>query len=120
MTHERLVEPRVGALLALASGLAVGAWAVHLFALTALARLDQLHPRLDWVLVAITVVTALPCMLVIAFGLAVLRAVHAPEAEGSPMGRTVFLAWMAVVIGAFNLLLIVLEAVFVTAIDRRA
>ncbi len=42
------------------------------------------------------------------------------EEEGSPAGRTAFLAWLAVILGATNLLLIVFEGSYVFLIDRHA
>jgi hypothetical protein len=120
MTSETWARPRRGVLLSLVAGLAVGAWAVHLFAVAALARLDQQHHVVEWVVALVTAVTAVPCVLAIVIGWAAVRQSGVEEGSGSPLGRTVFLGWMAVVTGAFSLLLIVLEAVYVLTIDRHA
>ena len=120
MTTEAWARPRRGVLLALVSALAVGAWAVHLFAVASLARLNQQHQDVVWIVALITLVTAVPCLVAVAVGWAAVRESGVGEGAGSQLGRTTFLGWMAIVTGAFNLLLIVLEAVYVLTIDRYA
>jgi hypothetical protein len=120
MSTDPLGRPAHGVVLALAAAVSVGAWAVHVFALTSLVRLNQLHHGVVWIMNGITVLTAIPCLVAIGLGVAVLRRTSTPESEGSPIGRTVFLAWMAVATGGFSLLLILLEAIYVIAIDRYA
>ena len=114
MSSTRLASPAHGVALVLLSGLSVGAWAVHVFALTGLARLHQRHPDVIWVMQGVTVLTAIPCLATIGVGWWWLRGNSVPAEEGSPTGRTIFLCWMAIFVGAFNLLLIVLEAIFVS------
>jgi hypothetical protein len=114
MNTTRLASTAHGVTLTLLSALCVGAWAVHLFALISLARLDQLHPEVIWVMQGATVLTAIPCLLTMAIGWRWWRETSTPADEGSPMGRTVFLCWMAMFVGAFNVALIVLEAIFVS------
>lgn len=114
MTTDRLASTAHGVTLALLSGLCVGAWAVHVFALTGLARLDQLHPDVIWIMQGVTVITAIPCLAAIGIGWVWLRDTSTPEDEGSRSGRTVFLCWMTIFVGSFNLALIVLEAIFVS------
>ncbi len=113
MTTARLGSTAHGVALVLLSALCVGAWAVHVFTLTSLARLDQLHPDVMWVMQGATVLTAMPCVVTIAIAWKWLRESSTPADEGSPTGRTVFLCWMAIFVGACNLLLIVLESIFV-------
>jgi hypothetical protein len=113
MSPDRLGSTAHGVALALLSGLCVGAWAAHVFALTSLARLDQLHPDVIWIMQGVTVMTAVPCLATIGIGWLWLRETSTPEDEGSPTGRTVFLCWMAIFVGLFNLALIVLESIFV-------
>jgi hypothetical protein len=120
MSTERLARPAHGIVLILMSGLSVGAWAVHLFAFTALAPSNQRHHDLIWIMQAITVITVIPCLATMALGWSSVRRAQASEEEGSPIGRTVFLGWMAIAIGAFNLVLIVFEAVYVSVINRYA
>jgi hypothetical protein len=120
MSVERLSRPAHGVVLILLSGLSVAAWAVHVFALTALAGLNQRHHDVIWIMQAVTVVTAIPCLLTMALGWSAVRRTTTPEDEGSPTGRTVFLAWMALAIGTLSLVLILLEAAYVSLIDRYA
>jgi hypothetical protein len=114
MSVTPLARPARGIALILLSGLSVGAWAVHVFALAGLARLHERHPDVIWVMQGVTLLTAIPCLVTIALGWWWLRATSTPGEEGSPTGRTVFLCWMAIFIGLFSLLLIVVEATFVS------
>jgi hypothetical protein len=120
MTTSRLASPAHGITLILLAAVSVGAWAVHVFALSALARLHQHHPGVIWVMQGTTLLTALPCLAAIGVGWWWLRGTTTPSDEGSPTGRTVFLCWMAILIGCFSLLLIVLEATFVSALHGYA
>jgi len=105
-----------GVVLALLSGLAVGAWAVHVFAIAGLARLHESHPNVEWIMHGATLATALPCILAIGVGAWHLKRLRGEEGDGTPQGRTIFLAWMTIVTGAFSLLLIVAEDVFITMV----
>ncbi len=111
---------RHGVVLLLASGVSIGAWLLHLTSLASLVDLSQHHPGVVWVMHGITAATALTCAGVIALGVVGTRRTHAPEAEGSPVGRTAFLAWMAIIVGSVNLLLILYEGSYVLLIDRHA
>ena len=61
----------------------------------------------------VTVLAAIPCVATIGIAWWWLRETSTSADEGSPIGRTVFLCWMAIFVAAFNLLLIVLEMIFV-------
>jgi hypothetical protein len=116
MTTESLARPSHGVVLILAAAASVGAWAAHVFAVAGLARLDQTHAHVEWVMNALTVLLVIPCLVAIQLGVVAVRRARAAEGEGSPLGRTTFLGWMAIAVGGFNLLLIVLEEIFVIAI----
>jgi hypothetical protein len=120
MSTNPLASPARAVVLVLLAALCVGAWAVHLLALTSLARLNEDHHSVVWVMQAVTVLCAVPCLITVAVGWSAVRRTGVPEDEGSPIGRTVFLAWMAIAVGLFNLLLVVLEAVYVVLINRNA
>ena len=116
VTTGSLARPSHGVILILASAASVGAWAVHVFAVASLARLDQTHAHIEWVMNALTVLLVIPCLVAIQLGVVAVGRTRAAEGEGSPLGRTAFLGWMAIAVGGFNLVLIVLEEVFVLAI----
>ena len=54
MSDAKVATSAHGVVLVLLSALCIGAWATHLFALTALARLNQLHPGVIWWMQAVT------------------------------------------------------------------
>ena len=120
MSTASLASPTRAVVLVLAAGLSIGAWAVHLFALTSLARLDEQHHGVVWIMHAITVVCLIPCVAALGVGWVSLRPTRTTEGEGSPIGRTVFLAWMTIVIAAFNVVLIVVEAAYVVLLGGHA
>jgi hypothetical protein len=120
MSDARVATSGHGVLLVLLSALTIAAWTAHLFAMTALARLNQLHPGVIWWMQAVTVVTAVPCLVVLAVAWSSVKRADAPEGEGSPMGRSVFLAWMTIVVAGFNLVLILLEGAYVSLLSRHA
>jgi hypothetical protein len=120
MSTVRLGSTARGVTLILLSSLCVGAWAVHLLAITSMARLHQRHSSVIWAMQGVTVLTAIPCLVTIALAGWWLRDNATPGDEGSPAGRTVFLCWMALFVGIFNLLLIVLEETFATLLHGYA
>jgi hypothetical protein len=120
MSSARLASPARGVALILLSALCIGAWAVHVFVLISIARLHQQHSDLIWVIQGATVVTAIPCAVTVAIAWSWLRGTTTPGNEGSPVGRTVFLCWLALFIGICNLVLIGLEATFVSLLHGYA
>jgi hypothetical protein len=111
---------RHGVVLLLASGVSIAAWLTHLVSLASLVDLSERHAGVVWVMHGLTAVTAVTCVGVIALGVTAARRAHASEAEGSPVGRTAFLAWMAIITGSVNLLLILYEGSYVVLLDRHA
>jgi len=90
----------------------IPAWAVHLLAITALARYSCNAPSSRWSLHLITAVTL--AMAVASTAMAA-RMVGAGGDETSPEGpgRLAFLGRLGLILGATDVLLIVLEEVYV-------
>jgi len=118
--NTRLASPARGVILILLAGLSVGAWAVHVLALASLADLRRTHHDVSWVVHAITVVTAIPCLVTVAVAWLWLRRTTTAADEGSPTGRTVFLCWMAIFVGFTNLLLILGEDAYASVLHSYA
>jgi hypothetical protein len=113
-------SPRTATIMLLATIASVAAWVIHI---TALASLVELSRRSGGAVVAmdvLTVATAAVCVAVVACGVRVRRTCDRPEGDISPVGRTAFLALLAIILGATNLLLIVFEGSYVHLIDRHA
>jgi hypothetical protein len=98
----------------------VGAWMVHISALASLVELSRRSGGAVALMDALTVVTAAICVAVIILGIRALRRCDRPEGDASPIGRTAFLALLAIILGATNLLLILFEGSYVHLIDRHA
>jgi hypothetical protein len=111
---------RTGTAMLLGVVAATGAWMIHLSAVASLVDLSRTSGWAVFAMDAVTVVTALVCVVVIVAGAVVLRRARRPEDDGSPVGRSAFLALLAIILGATNLLLIVFEGSYVHLIDRHA
>jgi len=97
-----------------AIGVSIGAWTIHIVASAALVRYVCEHPNLKWVMHALTVGLALVCVGCI---LLVLRTALLPgedaEDSGSTTANVRFLSRVAAAVAAFNLVLIVVEGIYV-------
>lgn len=92
-------------------------WALHIVTFASLARWRCLHPGHDWVLHAVTVVTALGTLLAMWWSWQILQAGRdADEESGDPRGLRHFLGMLGLLVGLINLLLIVWEGSYVTFI----
>jgi hypothetical protein len=111
---------RHGVVLVLASALSIVAWIAHLSSLASLVELSRTRDEVVWVMHALTLALSLVCVAVIVLGIWYVRRTTGQEGDGTPMGRTTFLAWMAIITGSFNLLLILLEGSYVVFIHRHA
>jgi heme/copper-type cytochrome/quinol oxidase subunit 2 len=107
--------PRHAVALVAAMALSLAAWTTHVVALSSLVPLRRRHPGAEWVMHAVTVVTALVCVGAIALGVRYRRRATGAEADGTPDGRTHFLATMTILVAAANLLLILFESVYALA-----
>ena len=110
----------MGTVLLVACLVATAAWVVHLTALASLVELSRSSTAALWAMHGFTVAMAAVCVGVIVLGRRTGRRCTVPEDHGTPAGRTAFLGWLAVVVGATNLLLIVFEGSYVVLIDRYA
>jgi hypothetical protein len=96
------------------AGIAV--WVIHLTASAALVPYAEHHHWAVWLIHGLTLVLAIVAAV---FGLVCLRfarAASSDEAEWSTPGRTAFIGWFGAVTGAVNVLLIVVEGLFVATI----
>ena len=105
----------------------IAAWTVHIVALASLVDLACDHPRVEWVMHGLTVGLALVC---IGCGALAWRYARLPGAEsgserdhehGGDSGTTKanlhFLGQLGLAIAAVNLLLIVVEGIYVPFLD---
>lgn len=94
----------------------IAAWAVHLVTDTALVRLSCLHPGAVWAMHAVTALTALATVVAMVMAWSMVRDNRDDEGRGTPSGRTRFLGLFALIVGGFNLALILLEGSYVAII----
>ncbi len=98
----------------------VGAWTVHILALSSLARLACLHPGVVWVMHGITIACIAVTVAAIAMAAGMARAGGGgtSDEDATPVSRTVFLGQLGVIVGVFNLVLIALEGLYVGVVPR--
>jgi hypothetical protein len=94
------------------------AWMVHLTAEAALVPAREAHPDVVWLMHGLTVVLALVVLAGMRVSWTLARLGGDREADGDPAGRTVFLGWLGLGIGALNLLLIVYEGFLIVVLDH--
>jgi hypothetical protein len=88
-------------------------WMVHLVSEAALVAVRGQHPDVMWVMHGLTMVLAGAVLIGMWYCWSLTKLSTDSESVGSPGGRTVFIGWLGVLIGALNLLLIVYEGVLV-------
>ena len=108
-----------GALVWFATFGSIVTWMVHLTAEAALVPAREQRPGVVWVMHALTVLLALLVLAGMKVSWDLTRA-SGEEGEGTPAGRTVFLGWLGLGIGALNLLLIVYEGVLIAILTGGA
>ncbi len=94
----------------------IGLWLIHVGTEISLAGYSGTHHRVEWVMNALTfLLAALAALTTFAAWRVVGR--H-PQDEGhvSPDGRTAFLGWLGVFIGIVDVVLIVLEGVYLVVL----
>ncbi len=91
-------------------------WLIHVAVEISLAGYSRAHPSVHWVMDGLTVVLALAAGLVTFASWRIVRRHQQDESHVSPHGRTAFLGWMGVFIGACDVALIVLEGVYLVTI----
>ena len=93
------------------SGIAL--WTVHVLAEVSLVPYSRHHHWLVWWMHGFTVLLALGAALAALLSWRLARHPGASERDDTPAGRSVFLGWFGVVSNAFNMLLIIVEGVYV-------
>lgn len=115
-TSSPITVPDEGPMLWLITFGTIGLWLVHVGTEISLAGYGRTHHRVEWVMIGLTfALAALAAFTTFAAWRIVGR--H-PQDEGhvSPDGRIAFLGWMGVFIGTADVVLIVLEGIYLVAI----
>jgi hypothetical protein len=102
--------------IALVAGIAM--WAVHLTGEASLVRLAQLHPGVVWAMHGLTAFTALVTFIALLISIHYARWDDAHEGDGTPAGRTRFVGLLGVLFNVVNLMLILLEGLYVVVVER--
>jgi hypothetical protein len=90
----------------------IGAWTVHIILIASLAHLSCSHPGLHWVMHASTAALALITIAAMAVAWHYARLPNGEDA-GSATASLRFLSHVALIVGAANLLLILVEGSYV-------
>jgi hypothetical protein len=92
-------------------------WMVHISSEASLVPLREAHHDVVWVMHGITAVLALVVLAGMRISWTYAHAGTDDESSPTPVGRTVFLGLLGLVIGALSLVLIVYEGAIVTLIS---
>jgi hypothetical protein len=100
----------------------VGAWTVHLLALSSFVRFSCNVHGYTWVMHAVTVITAIATLVAMWLALRLVREAdhETDETADTAAGRLRFLGRVGLLVGAINLALIVLEGAYVTVLKTCA
>jgi hypothetical protein len=93
-------------------------WMIHLTAEASLVPLHEAHSSVIWAMHGLTLALALVVVVGMRISWSYAHIGADDESAPTPAGRTVFLGWLGLVIGALNLLLIVYEGLIVVLIDK--
>jgi len=94
----------------------IAAWIVHLTVEAALVPAREAHPIVVWLMHGLTVALTFVVLAGMWFSRRLARLATDDEGDGTPAGRTVFLGWLGLGIGALNLLLIIYEGLIVAVL----
>jgi hypothetical protein len=95
----------------------IGLWVFHEVAVSSLSDLACSHQRYRWLQHSLTLVTALAVLACMAMAVRLIReGGSSNEEDGTPAGRTKFIGMFALLVGAVNLALILLEGSYVAVI----
>jgi chromate transport protein ChrA len=97
--------------------MSIGAWTVHIVGLAALVQYVCDHPGVEWVMHGMTVGLALVTLLLTLLCVPGARLPDGDEEAGTATASVRFLSRVAIAIGSVNLLLIVVEGVYVVFLD---
>ena len=92
------------------------AWIAHLSAEAALVPARESHPDVVWLMHGITLALALLVLVGMRVSWGLARLSTDGEDRGTPAGRTVFLGWVGLGLGAINLLLILYEGLLIVTL----
>jgi membrane protein implicated in regulation of membrane protease activity len=95
----------------------IGLWLVHIGAEAALVGYSDHHRWVLWVMNGLTIVLAALALLTTLLSWHTVRRHDHDESHMSPQGRTVFVGWLGVFIGAVNVLLIVVEGIYIVVLN---
>lgn len=102
-----------GPVLWFATAGSIAMWMVHISALSALVPLREQHEWVVWVMHGLTVALAGVVLVGMRISWSYARIGDDDEDVPTPVGRTVFLGYLGLVIGTSNLVLIVYEGTLV-------
>jgi hypothetical protein len=94
----------------------IAAWTVHIVALASLVNLACDHPRVEWVMHGLTALLGLVCIGCLAIARRYMRLPNGGD-SGSTHANLHFLGQLGVAIAIVNLILIVVEGIYVPFLD---
>ena len=94
------------------------AWMIHLTAEASLVPLREAHAPVIWVMHGLTL--SLGVLVLVGMGISWTYAHIGSDSESkpTPVGRTVFLGWLGLLVGALNLLLIAYEGLIIAVVHQ--
>lgn len=90
----------------------IGAWTVHALYLAGVGRLVCTRPSTMTTIHLVTAATITVCVVALALSVRLVRRGSGPDADDTTPARARFLGLLGVALGAFNIVLIVVEALF--------
>lgn len=96
----------------------IAAWIVHLVVESALVPAREEHPDVVWLMHGLTLALAFVVLAGMWLSWRLARLATDDEGDGTPAGRTVFLGWLGLGIGALNLLLILYEGLIIAVVHH--
>ncbi|MCU1379896.1 MAG: hypothetical protein JWN29_2879 [Acidimicrobiales bacterium] len=93
----------------------IAAWTVHILYISSIARFTCTEPTTTWTIHAVTAATLAVCGVAMLLAWRVTKgsaAEHEDEVEDDVVGRHLFLGRLALVIGAINVIVIILEELY--------
>jgi hypothetical protein len=94
----------------------IGLWTIHVLAEISLVRYSETHEWAVWVMHSLTVALASLTLVLTIRAYQIAVAAKSSESRLSPSGRTAFLGWFGVAMNASNLVLIVVEGIFLATV----
>lgn len=98
----------------------IAAWTVHVLAAASIVPYAENHGWAFWVVHALTIALAAFTLVLTVWSVHIARTASTAESRLSPAGRTAFVGWLGAAMNAANLLLIVVEGIFVAVLHSHA